>query len=438
VNAALLLWCAMTLGTQAETASDEPAAVGADEGRGQQAEGDAAPAEAPTAEPAPAATPSPSAADQERPATLEEADPRDIKRDAEGEYILVPKPMPGALQLPPGASIEELASAVSASVVRLYADRGENTVVEAVGFFIDHDQLLVPYHLLERSKGAAYQRAGEADRVGVAGVLGADPKSDLAVVKVSTPVAVSPLAVRRAPPQLGEQLFVIGAHTGGHPVVIASRVAQAGGGLHLDRPLPTSLSGAAVVDARGELVGVVRYEADQEADLGAFIPAAAITKVAALGTPLQEVGAWAKTAKKAGIADEIGAGELTAGGVFVTTASCLSSCGALVCGVPIVGGTGLFAAVGCLSALAVILSGGSILVQILQILQMPMGMTTLLGMGGSTALAAAMVLGPSTLAASAAPLVPAGFAAGVLGASDALPERPLRQRPSASEGSVAY
>lgn len=474
MTAALLLWCSLTLGAQAEDLAEEPPAEepvseaqppGAEpseeEPSAEEPSEEAAtvddtgvqektPADKPAAakppppkKPAvpkrPAAPKEATKAPTERPTTVEDADPKDIKRDEEGEYILVPKPMEGALELKPGATIEELALAVSGSVVRLYADRGENTVVEAAGFFIAHDQLLVPYHLLERSKSVAYQRPGQADREGIAGVLGADPETDLAVVRLNTPVDAAPLQVRGTPPNLGEQLFVVGAQTGGHPIVIATRVAQAGGGFHLDRPLPTSLAGAAVVDARGQLVGVVQYESDKEAVLGAFIPAPAITKVAALGTPIQEVSAWAKTAKKADIADEIGADELTAGGVFVTTASCLSSCGLLICGVPLVGGTALFAAVGCLSAFAVILSGGSILVQILQILQMPMGMTTLLGMGGSTVLAAAMVLGPATLAASAAPLVPAGFVAGVLGASDALPERPLRQQPSHDErGAVAY
>lgn len=131
------------------------------------------------------------------------------------------------------------------------------------GTLFKHDQVLVVGHTVA---SADRVRAVFGDRTVDADVVGPDGASDLALIKTAG-LSIEPPQIRADLPRVGEPVAIVGRHRQGGPSAsvgiigsIAGPVRSAAGRIEqvirIDASTFRGISGAAVIDADGQLVGI--------------------------------------------------------------------------------------------------------------------------------------------------------------------------------------
>ncbi|TCI00038.1 serine protease [Roseococcus sp. SYP-B2431] len=171
----------------------------------------------------------------------------------------------GAADLPAGAIFAEARRSIWA--VRAAASNGVVTQGSAVA--VSSHQLLTTCHLL-RGEGAIEIRQGAARRR--ASLILRDERLDRCVLAVGEPVLVPVRAVRPfRQVGVGERVYTISAPAGAELRLgegVVTGLDPAVPILQTNAPMLPGSSGGALVDARGNLVGIVAFRAREAHSLG--------------------------------------------------------------------------------------------------------------------------------------------------------------------------
>ena len=161
---------------------------------------------------------------------------------------------------------------------------GDHFKGSASGFFIDgRGDILTNYHVIQHAWAVTVTT--QSGEVLVADRVGGDFDHDVAEIQVAT--EAPPLHMRQDPPQLGEQVYVLGNPGGDAPnsvskgqVVSLNRSAAIEGTVYTNLAMTNTevrpgSSGSAVVDRRGSVVGMVAVGSSTS---GGFIVDSTLTK----------------------------------------------------------------------------------------------------------------------------------------------------------------
>ncbi len=174
----------------------------------------------------------------------------------------------------PAGSVEQVAAKVVPSVVKLETDMGQQTE-EGSGIILSSDGLILTNsHVVAAAKGGPETTVTFADgRTARFTVVGADPSSDIAVVKAQGASGLTPITLgSSANLRVGQDVVAIGSPLGLEGTVTTgiisalNRPVAAGGdarnqntvldAIQTDAAINPGNSGGALVNMNGELVGV--------------------------------------------------------------------------------------------------------------------------------------------------------------------------------------
>ena len=180
-------------------------------------------------------------------------------------------------------SAEEIYTRISPSVVEISAESATE-ISTGTGFFFDEKGTIITnYHVIENcqkanitlSNGLTYQ---------VTAVLGYDADRDIAILSTTCKTS-KPLTIRSSTVKTGEKVYALGSSlglTGSLSDGIVSAVnREVEGNVYLQTTAPISQgnSGGPLVDAKGEVVGIVCASFTDGQNLNLAIPIAAVQKI---------------------------------------------------------------------------------------------------------------------------------------------------------------
>jgi putative serine protease PepD len=194
----------------------------------------------------------------------------------------------------PAGSVEAVAAAVVPSVVKLEVSQGRASE-EGSGVILSTDGLILTNnHVVATAAGAAGEPGGPAKtkvtfadgKTAPFTVIGADPSSDIAVVRAQNVSGLTPITVgSSADLRVGQDVVAIGSPLGLEGTVTTgiisalNRPVAAGGdarnqntvldAIQTDAAINPGNSGGALVNMNGELVGINSAIATMGADAGA-------------------------------------------------------------------------------------------------------------------------------------------------------------------------
>lgn len=208
------------------------------------------------------------------------------------------------------ASYADAVAASAPSVVNIYTTRrvaadqdAQNTYTEQTnlgsGVVIDTDGYVVTnYHVVA---GAAAIRVQLADgRVALAAPVGQDPDTDLALLKIKLPNLIPIRFGRSDQMQIGDVVLAIGNPYGLSQTVTQGIISATGRGLlglttfenyiQTDAAINSGNSGGALVNARGELIGINTAVISREVNIQGISFAIPINLVSGVVRALREDG----------------------------------------------------------------------------------------------------------------------------------------------------
>ncbi|MCX5674681.1 MAG: tetratricopeptide repeat protein [Planctomycetota bacterium] len=202
---------------------------------------------------------------------------------------------PAADPAKPGLSAEQVFSRVSPAVVRVVVrDRQFKEIGLGSGFFVAADGLLVTNHHVVRGAEFATVLRDDGTTLFVEGVLALDPDQDLALLKVNgTGLPCLEVAPAAAPP-VGSRVYAIGnpkGLTNSLSEGLVSGIRKEGGevlAIQTTAAISPGSSGGPLVDAQGQVVGVVTASLAGGQGLNFAVPATAVRALlakAAAGKP---------------------------------------------------------------------------------------------------------------------------------------------------------
>lgn len=177
--------------------------------------------------------------------------PGDIPRDPSDE------------QAPAGAGAVDIERVAGPSVVRVRARLLDGRVRHASGVFVGPREVVTTYTALREADSGEVDLGGDPRPFTIDGVVAVDEARDLAVVLLAErDVGSRPIALAEAPPAEGDRVWTLAFpqhHTSSRPVLVAGRAQTPSrrGTLLSDHTPERGTPGGALVDARGELVGVL-------------------------------------------------------------------------------------------------------------------------------------------------------------------------------------
>jgi len=208
---------------------------------------------------------------------------------------------PAGTPLPDGASVGEIAEAAlpSVALVQVAGQQGEGSGSAVV--YSEDGYLITNNHVVEGAQDVRVQLpdAGTVD----AEVVGTDPLSDLAVLRVEDAPGLVPLPFADSAPAVGDTAIAIGSPFSLESTVTQGIISATGRNLRVpgENVLPDVLqtdaainpgnSGGALLNARGQLIGIntaILSESGTNSGVGFAIP---VTTVAAVVPQLIEDGA---------------------------------------------------------------------------------------------------------------------------------------------------
>lgn len=162
-----------------------------------------------------------------------------------------------------GRSAQEIARLGLASTVTLVAyDADGVRLGSGSGFFVADDLVVTNFHVIEMSAWVWAYRVGESKLIWVDSVVSQDKELDLAVLQLRAPLGV-PLPLRQSGrPEIGAEVYVVGSPLGlegtfTHGLVSSYRDIEGVPAMQFSAPISPGSSGGPVLDAAGEVVGVV-------------------------------------------------------------------------------------------------------------------------------------------------------------------------------------
>jgi S1-C subfamily serine protease len=147
------------------------------------------------------------------------------------------------------------------------------------GFLISSDGIIVTnYHVIKGAEGLGVRFAQEKELISNVSVVKTDAIRDLALIKVNTPVNITPLSMGDSDQLVvGERVVAIGNPQGLQNTVsdgLVSALRDSEGMKHIQISVPIShgSSGGALLNMRGEVVGVTSSGIDKAQNLNFAIP----------------------------------------------------------------------------------------------------------------------------------------------------------------------
>ena len=180
-------------------------------------------------------------------------------------------------------SAEEIYTKISPSVVEISAESATE-INTGTGFFFDEKGTVITnYHVIENcqqaeitlSNGSTYQ---------VTAVLGYDADRDIAILSTSCKTS-KPLTIRSATVKTGEKVYALGSSLGLtgslSDGIVSSDNREVEGNVYIQTTAPISQgnSGGPLVDAKGEVIGIICASFTDGQNLNLAIPIAAVQNI---------------------------------------------------------------------------------------------------------------------------------------------------------------
>ena len=184
-------------------------------------------------------------------------------------------------------SVPDLVRRVKPAVVTIIVyDEKDKVAGSGSGFFVAPDRVVTNQHVVEGAYRAEVKMIS-GNVYSVKGLLAADGEADIVLLQVDVPATlVNPLIVSRTSPQEGESVVVIGNPLGflegsvSTGVVSAVRdIPRVGRLIQITAPISPGSSGSAVVNMRGQVIGMVRGAFEAGQNLNIAVPADRITQL---------------------------------------------------------------------------------------------------------------------------------------------------------------
>ena len=198
-----------------------------------------------------------------------------------------PPPPPGSLSALERLSDElvALVARVVPAVVALFGS-GRGATSSGSGFLIDdRGHVVTNYHVVQ-GMDPVFHTILHAGLRGSATLLGSDPMTDLALLRLHESDGLPALVLREAPARLGEICIGLGSPFGMYPESVAmgvvsgvARTLDQEGYRPIDRAIQTDVainpgnSGGPLVDVRGDVIGVNKSVDTRGQGIGFAIPA---------------------------------------------------------------------------------------------------------------------------------------------------------------------
>ena len=147
------------------------------------------------------------------------------------------------------------------------------------GFFVRPGHIATNYHVIEQATRIYFKLVGEETTYWVENIVATDPTHDLALLRVSS-VNIPILSLANSDSvQIGENVYVVGNPRGWEGTIsdgIVSSIRGEGNNkwLQTTAPISPGNSGGAVLNSRGEVIGVatLSYRADYAQNLNFAVP----------------------------------------------------------------------------------------------------------------------------------------------------------------------
>ena len=151
--------------------------------------------------------------------------------------------------------------ALASTVLILTTDATGDSMALGSGFFINNDQVVSNWHVVEGATTAYALSVDERTRYKIEGIIAMNPKQDLVILKVSGEGSPLPLGDSNIT-QIGESIYVTGnpkGWTGTFSIGVISsfQMRYAGKRIQITAPVSPGSSGGPVLNDKGEVIGVV-------------------------------------------------------------------------------------------------------------------------------------------------------------------------------------
>ncbi|MFA6357283.1 MAG: trypsin-like peptidase domain-containing protein [Candidatus Omnitrophota bacterium] len=202
-------------------------------------------------------------------------DTNQAKPIAEGVANSVSEAAPAANM---SMSIEGLVQAANPAVVMITTVTSNGTALGS-GFLISSDGVIVTNnHVIKGAEGLGVKFAQGKELITNVSVVKTDALRDIAIIKVNTPVNVTPLSLGDSEQiAVGERVVAIGNPQGLQNTVsdgLVSAVRDDGGikQIQISVPISHGSSGGALINMRGEVIGITSSGIEQGQNLNFAIP----------------------------------------------------------------------------------------------------------------------------------------------------------------------
>ncbi len=203
-------------------------------------------------------------------------DPSSDKPKAEVFQSAVPATESSATNM--SMSIEGLVQSVSPSIVMITTVSNSGGGLGS-GFLISSDGTIVTnYHVIKGAEGLGVKFAQEKELITNVSVIKTDAVRDIALIKINVPINATPLLLGDSEQiAVGERVVAIGNPKGLQNTVsdgLVSAVRDEGGvkQIQISVPISPGSSGGALINMRGQVIGITSSGIDQAQNLNFAIP----------------------------------------------------------------------------------------------------------------------------------------------------------------------
>ncbi|MCK9431286.1 MAG: trypsin-like peptidase domain-containing protein [Candidatus Omnitrophica bacterium] len=175
-------------------------------------------------------------------------------------------------------SIEGLVQVASPAIVMITTVSNTGGALGS-GFLISSDGTIVTnYHVIKGAEGLGVKFAQEKELISNVSVIKTDAIRDIALIKINTPVNATPLSLGDSEQiVVGERVVAIGNPQGLQNTIsdgLVSAVRDAGGvkQIQISVPISHGSSGGALLNMRGQVIGITSSGIDQAQNLNFAIP----------------------------------------------------------------------------------------------------------------------------------------------------------------------
>lgn len=175
-------------------------------------------------------------------------------------------------------SIEGLVQIASPSIVMITTVSNSGGALGS-GFLISSDGTIVTnYHVIKGAEGLGVKFAQDKELITNVSVIKTDAVRDIALIKVNTPVNATPLPLGDSEQiAVGERVVAIGnpkglANTVSDGLISAVRNSNDMKQIQISVPISPGSSGGALINMRGEVIGITSSGMDQGQNLNFAIP----------------------------------------------------------------------------------------------------------------------------------------------------------------------